>query len=423
MMRWIMGAVLAGAVVAPAGADNWPGWRGPTHDGVAPDTGYPLEWSATKNVTWKTPIPGRGHSSPVVWGDRIFLMTCLEGPDPKKDKATPRDRQLVCLDRKDGSILWQKTVVTAPLEKIHPENSWASSTPATDGKHVYVTTFDDPKVIVAAYDFDGKEVWKKSPGEFQSQHGFGIPPVLYKDLVIINCDQDGFNHTKPAYIVALDKVTGEEKWRIDRKVRIRSYTPPLIVEAGGRMQMVLTGAKNVDSYDPDTGKPIWHIDGPTEQFVASLIFHQGHFYLTAGFPTFHVMCIKPDGTGNVTKSHVVWHETKGAGYVPSPVAVGDNIFLVKDDGVGSCRDTKTGKLHWLERVGRHAHSSPVAADGRIYFIDDDGVTQVIKAAAEFEPLAKNTIGEPCFSSPALSNGQIFMRGEKHLFCIGKEKSR
>jgi outer membrane protein assembly factor BamB len=420
-MKRCLPAVIAASILAlPAVAGDWPGWRGPTHDGVVPDKGYPLEWSATKNIAWKTEIPGRGHSSPIIWGDRIFLTSCLEGSNPK-DKTTPRDRLLICIDRKDGKILWQKTMVTAPLEKIHAENSYASCTPATDGTYVYVTTYAEPKVIVAAYDFKGNEIWRKSPGEFQSQHGFGIPPMLYKDLVIVNCDQDGENHTKPAYIVALDRKTGSEKWRIDRPVRIRSYCPPLVVEAGGKMQMVLTGAKHVDSYDPDTGKRHWTIDGPTEQFVASVIYHRDHFYLTAGFPTFHVMCIKPDGTGNITKTHVVWHEMKGAGYVPSPVASGDNLFLIKDDGFASCRDTKTGVLHWLERLGRHYHSSPVVADGRIYFTDDDGITQVIKADSEFEVLAKNPVGEACSSSLAFSGGQIFLRGARHLFCIGKEK--
>ena len=278
-----------------------------------------------------------------------------------------------------------------------------------------------PKVIVAAYDFDGNEVWRKSPGDFQSAHGFGIPPILYKDLVIINCDQDAEKHTKPAYIVALNKATGEEKWRIDRPNRIRSYTPPFIAEAGGKMQMVLTGCKTVASYDPDTGKPIWNIEGPTEQFVASMILHKGHFYLTAGFPTFHVMCIKPDGTGDITNTHVVWHENKGAGYVPSPIAHGNNIFLVKDDGFASCRDDMTGKLHWLERLGKHFHSSPVEADGHLYFTEDAGITHVLKAGTTFEEIAKNPLGEDCFSSPAFSRGQIFIRGAKNLFCIGKEK--
>ncbi len=408
---------LAALTCTEVNAQNWPGWRGPTADGVSIEKGFPTTWTATTHIAWKTPIPGRGHSSPIVWGDRIFVTSCVEVN--LKDAVTPRDRLLLCIDRKDGSIVWQKTVLQAPLEKIHPENSYASCTPATDGKLIYITLFDMPKVIVAAYDFDGNEVWRKSPGEFQSQHGFGIPPILYKDLVIVNCDQDAEKRTKTAYIVALDKKTGEEKWRIDRPNRIRSYCPPLIVEAGGKMQMVLTGCKTVASYDPDSGKQHWMINGPTEQFVASMIYYKEHFFLTAGFPTYHVMCIKPDGTGNVTDTHVLWHENKGAGYVPSPVAYGENIFLVKDDGFASCRDVATGKLHWLERLGKHFHSSPVVAEGKLYFTDDDGITHVLKAGDTFEEIAKNPISEPCFSSPAFSKGQIFIRGAKHLFCVSE----
>ena len=436
MQRFWHSVAVLGLIALSAHAQNWPGWRGPTADGVTPEKNFPIKWSASDNIAWKTPIPGRGHSSPVVWGDRVFVTSCVEGDDPK-DKTTPRDRILVCVDRKTGKVLWQKTVLTAKLEGVHKENSYASSTPATDGKHVFVTFIDQPKVIIAAYDFDGNEVWRKNPGEFQSVHGFSSPPVLYKDLVIVNCDQDAEGRKKPAYIVAFDKKTGEEKWRIDRPNRIRSYCPPFIAEAGGKTQMVLTGCESVASYDPDTGKQFWNITGPTEQFVASMILHKGHFYLTAGFPTYHVMCIKPEGTGNVSEalivdkstkppktepnpnSHVVWHEKVGAGYVPSPIAHGENIFLVHDDGRASCRDAMTGKLHWLERLGKHHHASPVEADGHLYFIDDEGITHILKAGETFEVIAKNPIGEQCFSSPAFSQGQIIIRGAKHLICIGK----
>ncbi|MCE9531257.1 MAG: PQQ-like beta-propeller repeat protein [Planctomycetes bacterium] len=438
MQRWILGLATAIIVAGQAPAQNWPVWRGPTGDGVVHEKGFPTKWNETENVTWKTPIPGRGHSSPVLWGDQIFLTTCLEGDDPK-DLATPRERQLLCIDRKKGGVLWTKTLFTGPLDRIHKENSHASCTAATDGKHVFVTFFQNPKVHVAAFDMKGNEVWRKNPGEFQSVHGYGIPPILYKDLVIVNCDQDAENRKKPAYIVALDKSTGEEKWRIDRPNRIRSYCPPFIAQAGGKTQMVLTGCKTVASYDPETGKQIWNIEGPTEQFVASMILHKGHFYLTAGFPTYHVMCIKPDGVGNISEtivvdaktkppttkpnpnSHVVWHESKGAGYVPSPVAHGDNIFLVHDDGRASCRNAMTGELYWLERLGKHHHASGIEADGHIYFVDDEGITHVVKASKEFEVIAKNPIGELSFSSPAFARGQIFIRGSKHLFCIGKEK--
>jgi outer membrane protein assembly factor BamB len=416
-MSRLLPAVLILTTPLFAADGNWPMWRGPRGDGTTDEKGFPNRWSATDNVVWKTHIPGKGHSSPIVWGDRVFVTTAIEDGDPNQ----PKDRLLLCLDRKDGRVLWQKAVVRAKAEPIHKLNSRASSTPATDGERIYVSFLNDPKVIVAAYDFAGAEVWKVSPGEFESRHGFCSPPVLYKDLVIVNCDQDGFDKKKPAYIVALDRKTGSEKWRIDRSHRIRSYCPPLITEAAGRTQMVLTGAETAASYDPDTGKPLWTIDGPTEQFVASMVYSKGLFFLTAGFPTYHVMGIKPDGSGNVTKTHVAWHEKNGgAGYVPSPVAHGDNIFLVHDEGRATCRDAPTGKLYWMERLGRHHSASPVCAEGRLYFVDDEGVTWVVKASDKFELLEKNPIGESCYASPAFSKGQIFLRGARHLFCIGEK---
>lgn len=415
MIRWFWVIVSCVLITSSIDAANWPMWRGIRGDGTTTEKHFPTEWDATtkKNIAWACEIPGKGHSSPIVWENRVFLTTCLEEADPKK----PQDRVLVCVNRQTGKIEWQKTVLASAKEQIHKLNSFASSTPATDGKHVFVTFFDHPKVIVAAYDFNGIEVWRKSPGEFQSQHGFCSPPILHKNLVIVNCDQDAFKKSKPAYVVALDRATGEEKWRIDRPNRIRSYCPPLIADAGGKTQMVMTGCLTVASYDPDTGKQHWIINGPTEQFVASMIYHRGLFFLTAGFPTYHVMGIKPDGEGNITKTHVVWHEEKGAGYVPSPVASGDNIFLVHDDGRASCRDALTGKLHWLERLGKHHSASPVTADGKIFYVDDDGVTFVVDGSSTFNVICKNKLGEQVFASPALSDGQIFIRGSKHLFCI------
>jgi outer membrane protein assembly factor BamB len=391
--------------VTSAQAEDWPCWRGPRGDGTSREKEVPLRWSATENIRWKTPIPGRGYSSPVVSGDRILLTTCLE-----KEKK----RVLLCLDRGDGKILWQRVVVTADLEEKHGLNSYASSTPATDGKQVWVPFLSRPNVQLACYDIDGNLKWLKSPGEFHSKHGFCSCPVLYKDMVILNCDQDAL-----AYIVALDKETGEERWRADRPNRTRSYCTPLIVSAAGKKQLVLSGSKCVASYDPDTGKQLWLIDGPTEQFVASMVFLDNVLFLTAGFPTYHLLAIRPDGAGNVTDSHVLWHKTKGAGYVPSPVAFGKWFFVVTDDGIASCWDAKTGKREWMERLGQHHSASPVAAAGHLYFTDDAGVTYVIKPGAKLDEVSRNALGEECYASPAVAQGQLFIRTVNHLWCIGK----
>lgn len=400
-------ASVAGMIAACAlavFAEEWPQWRGPRADGSSTETHVPLRWSATSNVAWKTPIPGKGHSSPVVHGDHVFLTTCLE---------SEKKRVLLAIDRRDGKVLWQRTVLEAPLERKHNLNSYASSTPATDGRRVYVTFLDQPRIQVAAYDYEGREVWRRSPGEFHSMHGYCSSLIMYKDMVILNADQDAL-----AYIVALEGATGGERWRIDRPNRTRSYAPPLVAEAAGRAQMVLAGSKCVASYDPDTGRPLWIIDGPTDQFVASMVLADGVFVVTGGYPTLHILGIRPDGQGNVGASHVLWHERKGASYVPSPVAVGPYVFLVSDGGTASCLEARTGKRMWSEQLGRHHSASPVAAAGNLYFTDDDGRTFVVKAGPTFEVIAQNPLEEECYASPAISRGQMFIRGLKHLFCIG-----
>ncbi|OWK39684.1 PQQ-binding-like beta-propeller repeat protein [Fimbriiglobus ruber] len=420
MIRCVVSlAAFVGCVMATcrtASSADWPGWRGINGDGTTTETDFPTKWSPTENVKWKAAIPGDGHSSPVVSKGKVFVTSCLVA---EGDKTAPKKRMLYCLDRKDGRILWEQVVVVAPLEGKHKLNSYASATPAADGEHLYVTFYDRPNLRVYCYDYSGKRLWDVSPGEFHSVHGFCSSPVLYKDFVIVNADQDPKPGGK-AYIVALDKRTGEEKWRIDRPNKLRSYCPPVIHEAAGKTQMVLTGSKCVTSYDPDTGKQNWIVTGPTEQFVSSVVFQEGIVFLTAGFPEYWLMAIDPSGTGNVTKSHVIWSKkTKDAGYVPSPVAWGGKFFVVSDDGVGSCWDLKTDKEFWKERLGGHHSGAGVVAGGKVYFTDDNGVTFVIAARDEFDLIAKNTIGEKCFSSPALSDGDIFIRGENHLFCIGK----
>ncbi len=402
---------------AVATAEDWPGWRGPRLDGTSAEKNLPLRWSATENVAWKTPLPGVGHSSPAIQGDRVFITTCI------LDKL---QRVLLCLDRRDGKILWQRVVVTAPLERKHKLNSFASSTPAADGRHVYVTFLNKTDAVVACYDYNGDLVWSKSPGQFFSPHGFCSSPILYKDKVIVNLDQDPMPGKKKqnevGYIVALDRATGAERWRIDRPHRTRSYCAPLIVAAAGRRQLVLSGSKCFASYDPDTGKLLWIMDGPTEQFVASPVYGNGLIFLTAGFPTFHNLAVRPDGSGNITKTHVAWHESKvrkeWASYVPSPIAHGPWFFVVSDLGMVHCFEAKTGKRLWQRQLGDHHSASPVSADGYLYFIADDGVTHVFKASDRFEPVAQNDLGEECYTSPAISRGQLFIRTQHHLWCIG-----
>jgi outer membrane protein assembly factor BamB len=274
-------------------------------------------------------------------------------------------------------------------------------------------------VRVVCYDFAGTRVWDRSPGTFSSRHGFCSSPCLYKDLVIVNADQDA-----DGYLVALDRATGAERWRTARPNQTRSYCPPVVFDVAGRKQLVLTGSKCVAGYDPDTGRQNWIVDGPTEQFVASMVERDGLVFLTAGFPTYHVMAIRPDGSGNVTTTHVVWHDatTKtGAAYVPSPIVHGKNLYVVSDEGWLNCFDAATGRRRWKERLGRHHSASPVSAGGYLFFLDDGGETWVLHAGDKLDVVARNQLGEECRASPAVAHGQIFIRTLEHLYCIGDRR--
>ena len=408
-----------------AQAENWPGWRGPRGDGSSLSKAAPLTWDGEtgKGILWKTEIPGVGHASPIIWEDRAFIVTCdLEA----------QSRQLISLDANNGKILWKQNVIKAKLEKKHALNSFASGTPATDGDLVYVTFFEASdqeivapnvgserkifpgKMVVAAYDFDGKQQWLVKPGEFISAHGYSSCPVLYKDLVIVNGDHDG-----DSYILALNKNTGKTVWKTKRSYGIRSYCTPIIREIDGRTQMVFSGSKHIISLNPDTGDVHWVVEGPTEQFVASMVYDGDLFYMCAGYPTYHVMGIDPRGKGDITESHVRWHSKEVRCYVPSPVVIGDYLIVADDRGTANCYDTKDGTRLWLDRLGNHFSASLLHANGLAYLIADNGVTKIVKPGSTLEVIAENPLNENVYASPALANDRLFIRGEKHLFCIGK----
>ena len=407
-------------------AENWPGWRGPSGDGVSAGKGIPTKWSSTENIAWRIVVPGEGHSSPIVWGDKVFLTSSLT----EKNK-----RILLCLDRLSGQTVWQRDVVQSPPETIHRLNSRASGTPATDGKQVYVTfmraegdeviapnvgserLITPGKIIVAAYDLDGNEKWKTNVGDFLSAHGFNTCPVLFEDLVILNGDHDG-----DAYLVALDRQSGRQRWRTRRENKTRSYVTPIIREIDGITQMILSGSLCVASYDPRNGKRHWIVDGPTEQFVASMVYDGKYVFATGGYPERHILAIRPGGKGNVTETHIAWRTTRGAAYVPSPIISGRYLLMVADSGIASCFEARTGKRHWMERLPGGHSPSPVSADGLVYFVSDRGVTTIIRPSETFAVIAKNELGEPVSASPAISQGQIFLRTHQHLYCIGSKKN-
>ena len=320
----------------------------------------------------------------------------------------------MCLSIKTGKTLWKKTVLESPIEKLHRKNSRASSTPVTDGKSIYVSFLDQEKMFIAAYNLEGKKLWEKRPGIFSSVHGYCSSPILWKNKVIINGDHDG-----NAYIVALNKETGSEAWKTPRPNKTRSYCTPLIRTIGGRNQLILSGSKSVASYDPDTGKQHWIIDGPTDQFVASLVYDQKYLYMTCGFPSKHMMAIDPTGSGNVTETHVIWHTRKNPSYVPSPVVVKGYYLAVSDSGTATCWKAHEGKLLWKQKLGREHSASLVVLRDHVVFGSEKGLITVVKPGPEFEEIAKMDLSEPLWASPVITDGNWFLRGEEHLFCIEK----
>lgn len=416
-MSRLLALLLLPLAALPLFAEDWPAWRGPRGDGTSLDKKAPLDFSPKKNVVWKVALPGRGYSSPVVHGDRIFVTTCLE------DKG---ERVLLCLDKAKGKEQWRRTVVTAKLEQKHGLNSYASGTPATDGKHVWVAFMGEGNTMQAAcYDLKGQKVWQKSPGKLLSRHGFCTSPVLHKGLVILNGDQDA-----KAYIVALDKARGEEKWRADRPNKTRSYCTPILIpcpKRKGVTQLVLSGSMCVTGYNADTGKLLWEHDGPTEQYVASLVLHQGILFLTTGFPEYHLMGLRPDGEGNITRTkHVAWHighrenGAKGAAYVPSPLAHDGHFFVISDPGYLGCIEAKSGKRLWLKKLGTRHSASPVLLRGHLVIPDDEGKVWVVKASPRYELVHTHDLGEEVYASPAVADGRLYIRTDGHLYCFGEK---
>jgi outer membrane protein assembly factor BamB len=397
---------VAASFANPAAAEDWPCWRGPRNDNISPEKGVPTRWDPA-DATWKIAVPGVGHASPIVWGDRVFTATAL---------AEKQDRMLICFDRAGGNVVWQQTVAHGPLERLHPENSYASGTPATDGKCVYVNFRVGDEIIAAAHDAaSGKQLWLVHLGTHESEWGFSNVPVLYKDKVIINGDSKG-----KSFLVALGRDDGHTLWRVDRTHKGISYAASLVREVAGRVQLVECGDRCVTGFDPDTGKMIWTVAGPSEEFIASPAYSEkaGLVFASSSYPTRELFAIKPDGHGDVTKTHIAWRDKLGSPYISSALIVGDWMLSLNSSGIAYCYEAATGKVLWKTRLGRH-HSSPVLVEGLAFFISDSGEINVIKPGPTFERVAQYQLGESCYASPAISNGQVFVRGFQHLFCFGK----
>ena len=408
VLTMLLGGLLA-AATSTAQAENWAGWRGPRGDGTCIEKNVPIKWDPA-GALWKTELPGKGHASPIVWGNRVFTVTGL---------PATKERVLLCLDRNTGRILWQRTVVQGPLEKLHKENSYASGTPATDGERVYVTFRVGDDIVVAAHDFgNGKQLWLVRAGTHEGGWGFSNEPVLFKDKVIVDGDSKG-----DSFLIALDRKDGKTLWRKNRVNKGISYSAPLILELAGRTQLIQCGDRCVTSFDPDTGEQLWKVDGPSEEFVATPIYSEkaGLVFISSSWPKQILLAIRPDGMGDVTKTHVAWSDSKGAPYVPSMIVAGEFLLSVNRGGTAFCYEAASGKVLWQEKLGRH-HASPVLVEGLVFFINDNGQVNVIKPGMEFKCIATYELGELCYASPAISDGQVFLRGFGHLFCIGERKA-
>ena len=421
---------------AAVSAANWPQWRGPAGSGVSNEKNLPSEWSATKNIKWKTPVAGRGHSSPIVWGNKIFLTTAIEGPVVGGARAVKHmmgdkeflhpdsvgaDRKhtfkVICLDRATGKILWEQIAFEGtPYDNRHRKSSYAASTPATDGKHVYAFFGTEG---LYAFDMKGKLAWKADLGKLGTVGmGTGTSPILYNDLVIVQCDEE---NGEGSFIVAVDKKTGKEAWKTPRKVQV-SWATPLLVQGAKRVELITSGTEAVVAYDPATGKELWRHKGVESNAIPSPVANADMVFVSAGFPAKIAMAIRLGQSGDLTDSaNVSWKYAKGTAYVPSPILYGDYLYLTTDRGILTCLDARSGELKYeggRVPVPATFTASPVAFDGKILLTSEDGDTFIVKAGPKHEILGTNSLGEPVYASPAIADGRIFIRGEKNLYCIG-----
>ena len=390
-------------LVIGARAEDWPEFRGPTGQGLSTEHGLPLEWSEFRHIVWKSEVPGSGWSSPVVGGGRVWLTSAIDG------RST--SLRVLAFDVDTGRLVVNTEVVKgAGGPPLNPKNSHASPTPILDGDRVYVHFGADGTGAVTTA---GDVVWK-TRFPYESQHGNGGSPALYHDLLIISCDG-----SDTAFVVALDTRTGKVRWKTPRREAAdQAYSTPLVIRVGDKDQVVSAGAYRAAAYDPQTGKEIWRVsyaDGFSN--VPRPVFGHGLVYIGTGFNTPYLLAVRPDGTGDITKTHIAWTMRRAAPLTPSPVLVGDELYVVNDVGILSCLDAKTGELQWIQRIDGNYSASPVFADGRIYFQSEEGVTTVIEPGKTFRKLATNTLDEATLASMAVSGGSIFIRTDRHLYRI------
>ena len=425
MISCFRGCILIAALIATAAvpaAENWPQWRGPSLNGVSGEKNLPLRWSATDNLTWKLALPSWSGSTPVIWGDRIFLNIAED-----LKIRTGDNLHLWCVDRARGTVLWKRPLGGGNHQEM--KQNMSSPSPVTDGTHVWAMTGTG---ILKAFDFNGTEKWsrdiQKDYGRFGLNWGYGSSPLLYGDALYVQV-LHGMRTRDPSYLLRIDTATGRTVWRVERPTPARfespdAYTTPALLRNGTSTEVIVTGGDVVTGHDPATGKELWRAGGlnpsndGSHRIVASPVVSGDMIYAPSRERP--MLALKAGGRGDVTKSHVLWSFNYGPD-VPTPVTDGTYIYTVNDRGVMFCLDAKTGKeIYGRQRLRPATYSgSPVLADGKIYITNEDGLTSVIKAGPVFQILAENDVDDYTLSSPAVSDGQIFIRTAKFLFCIGK----
>jgi outer membrane protein assembly factor BamB len=429
------------ATVVVQGAD-WPNWRGPGATGVAPDASLPMRWTASENVAWKAAIGGAGVSTPIVSGDRVFVTSQLgagvrrEGNHPRlvqgSDAAAQGERALSsdvpagadagktyfvveAFNRTNGARAWARRIeAIGTLTPVHDKHNLATPSPVTDGTLVFAW-FGTGQV--AALDRTGAIVWErhlaKDYGPFDIQWGHGSSPALYNDLLILLCDQPS-----KSYIVALDKTTGKERWKADRGQGRASYSTPLVVEGSFGAEVIVNSTERIDAYDAKTGAFLWHAGQESRFAVPTPVFHDGVIYASRGYRSGPYMALKPGGRGDAN-GRALWRVPTGAPYVSSLLYYDRVVYMANDVGVLTAIDATTGERIWQERVDGVFSASPVAGGGHVYFVSEGGDTIVVKAGRAPQIVARNPLGERAVASPAISNGQIFIRTDTHVFAVGR----
>ena len=398
-------------------AENWTRFRGPNGQGVSSEKNLPVSWSADENVVWKSSIPGKGWSSPIVFGDYLFLTTATE------DGVSCR---VICVNREDGSIAWNQEVHRQQTGPMRKQNSYATPTPVTDGQHVY-TVFYDGTVI--AVDFSGNIVWKNNEVKFFSLHGLGASPIVANGLLIMPFDgsssddaQVGWKQPwENAVILALDTKDGSVRWKGKRgESRVGHVTPILVND---ETQVVSAGGDRVQGFDAISGERIWSVYSQGEGVTPSPVVGNGLIFTSSGFEAPTLRAIRVGGQGDVTRTHIAWEQKKGVAALPSLLYVEPFLYSISRDNILYCIEGTTGEIVWRERLSGNQWASPVYADGRIYILSEDGVTLVLRPGETYKEITQNDIGETCFASMAVSDGNFYIRSAEHLYCIGQESSQ